>query len=177
VRCWRFGAAARREEGEYPLWIFDQRATPLQRQRFATLRAKFWQAAGCVAPQSQSASAMLLRRALPAARQNLAHSFPIYEMGSKPDHVHFFCRPEPGATKLSEFIGAWKSWTSRKIHALGGPGQRPQLQRCGNANSSITFFAPMRVTARNGITFSIIRFARDWFRRRKNGNTPERLKR
>ena len=33
----------------------------------------------------------------------------------------FFCRPELGATKLSEFIGAWKSWTSRKIHALGGP--------------------------------------------------------
>jgi putative transposase len=64
---------------------------------------------------------MLLRRALPAARQNLAHSFPIYEMGSKPDHVHFFCRPELGAPKLSEFIGAWKSWTSRKIHALGGP--------------------------------------------------------
>ena len=26
--------------------------------------------------------AMLLRRALPAARQSLAHSFPIYEMGS-----------------------------------------------------------------------------------------------
>ena len=36
------------------------------------------------------------------------------------DHVHFFCRPELGATK-SEFIRAWKSWTSRKIHALGGP--------------------------------------------------------
>src|SRR5206468_10606491 len=66
VRCWRIGAAARREEGEYPLWIFDRRATPLQRQRSATLRAKLWRAAGGVAPQSQIASAMLLRRALPA---------------------------------------------------------------------------------------------------------------
>ena len=28
--------------------------------------------------------AMLLRRALPAVRQSLAHSFPIYEMGSSP---------------------------------------------------------------------------------------------
>ena len=37
VRCWRFGAAARREEGEYPLWICDRRATLLQRQRSATL--------------------------------------------------------------------------------------------------------------------------------------------
>ena len=38
-----------------------------------------------------------------------------------PDHVHFFCRPELGPTKLSESIGAWKSWTSRKINASGGP--------------------------------------------------------
>ena len=48
----------------------------------ATLRAKFGRAAGGVASQSQSAPAMLLRHALPAARQNLAHSFPICEMGS-----------------------------------------------------------------------------------------------
>src|SRR5690242_1320248 len=33
VRCRRFGGAARREEGEYPLWIFDRRATPQRRQR------------------------------------------------------------------------------------------------------------------------------------------------
>ena len=82
VRCQRFDAAARREEEEYPSWIFDRRATPLQRQKSATLRAKLWRAAGSVAPQLQNAAAMLLRRALPAARQNLAHSFPIYEMGS-----------------------------------------------------------------------------------------------
>src|SRR5437588_12497134 len=61
VRCWRFGAAARREEGEYPSWIFDRRATRLQLQGSA-LRAKFWLAAGGVAPQSQSALAFLLRR-------------------------------------------------------------------------------------------------------------------
>ena len=40
VRCQRFVAAARREEGEYPRWIFERRATPPQRQRSATLRAK-----------------------------------------------------------------------------------------------------------------------------------------
>ncbi len=95
MRCWRFAAAARREEGEYPSWIFDRRATRLQRQRSATLRAKFWRAAGGVAPQSQSALALLLRRALPAARQNLAHSFPIYEMGSteqdiRSGHIKFY---------------------------------------------------------------------------------------
>jgi pimeloyl-ACP methyl ester carboxylesterase len=85
VRCRRFEAAARREEGKYPSVIFDRRATPQPPQRSATLRAEFWRAAGCVAPQSsrRAGTAMLLRRALPAARQNLAHHLPIYKMGSK----------------------------------------------------------------------------------------------
>ena len=46
-----------------------------------------------------------------------------------PDHVHFFCRPELDARKLSEFIGAWKSWTSRRIDALGGPRSATRLRR------------------------------------------------
>src|SRR5437870_4280628 len=50
----------------------------------ATLRAEFWRAAGSVAPQSSGScrTAMLLRRALPAARQNSAPPVPIYAMGS-----------------------------------------------------------------------------------------------
>jgi len=58
-----------------------------QRRRRAkdpgTRRADLWRAAGRVAPQLQSATAMLFRRALPAARQSSAHLAPIYEMGSK----------------------------------------------------------------------------------------------
>src|SRR4030095_1956111 len=77
VRCWRFDAAARREEEEYPSWIFDRRATPLQRQRSATLRAKLWRPAGGVAPQSQSALAMLLSRSLPATPQTSTPGFPF----------------------------------------------------------------------------------------------------
>jgi REP element-mobilizing transposase RayT len=42
-----------------------------------------------------------------------------------PDHVHFFCRPELGAKPLSEFVGFWKSYTSRKIHTLGLPRSTP----------------------------------------------------
>jgi hypothetical protein len=37
-------------------------------------------------------------------------------------------------------------------------GQRPRLQRCGNANSLITFFAPLKVITKNGITFETIPF-------------------
>jgi putative transposase len=42
-----------------------------------------------------------------------------------PDHVHFFCRPELDAKPLSEFVGFWKSYTSRKIQALGQPRSTP----------------------------------------------------
>src|SRR5579862_3914205 len=63
--------------GEYPLWIFDRRATQQQRQRSATRRAVFWRAPGSVAPQSESAAAIFLRRVLPAARQKTARPFPI----------------------------------------------------------------------------------------------------
>ena len=104
MRCWRFGVAPRREERAYPAtsirleskecdnhsrksaylrrernagssWVCERRATLAQRQRFATLRAELWRATGSVAPQSQSALTMLLRRALPVPRQNSAHPF------------------------------------------------------------------------------------------------------
>ena len=104
VRCWRFGAAARREEEEYPSWIFDRPATPLQPQGPGTLRAKLWRAAGGVAPQSQSALAMLPRRALPAAHQSLAHSFPIYEIGSSE-----ICAPN----LLTSCTSKWKASTRK----------------------------------------------------------------
>jgi len=42
-----------------------------------------------------------------------------------PDHVHFFCRAELGAKSLSDFVGNWKSWTSRAINALGRPRSAP----------------------------------------------------
>jgi REP element-mobilizing transposase RayT len=34
-----------------------------------------------------------------------------------PDHVHFFCMPGPTAKPLSEFMQAWKTWTSRRLLA------------------------------------------------------------
>lgn len=46
------------------------------------------------------------------------HGWAVGRYVIMPDHVHFFCRPELDARKLSEFIGAWKSWTSRRIKAL-----------------------------------------------------------
>jgi REP element-mobilizing transposase RayT len=49
------------------------------------------------------------------------HGWAVGRYVIMPDHVHFFCRPELDAKKSSEFIGAWKTWTSRGINALCGP--------------------------------------------------------
>jgi REP-associated tyrosine transposase len=53
------------------------------------------------------------------------HGWAIGRYVIMPDHVHFFCRPELNAKTLSEFVGNWKSWTSRKIHALNLPRSTP----------------------------------------------------
>ena len=42
-----------------------------------------------------------------------------------PDHVHFFCRSELDAKPLSDFVGFWKSYTSRRIHTLARPPSAP----------------------------------------------------
>jgi putative transposase len=48
------------------------------------------------------------------------HGWVIGRYVIMPDHVHFFCVPELEAKTLSDFVGAWKRWTSRRIHALRG---------------------------------------------------------
>ena len=118
VRCQRFGAAARREEEEYPSWIFDRRVTPRQRQRSATLRATPWRAAGFVAPQSQNAAAMLLRRALPATRQGVAHPFPIYEMGFLGVHLQTrsVAHQQFGRIQFPPADQARVSWRTTRAH-------------------------------------------------------------
>src|SRR5262249_30277390 len=53
------------------------------------------------------------------------HGWVIGRYVIMPDHVHFFCRAEIGAKTLSDFVGNWKSWTSRAIKALGPPRSTP----------------------------------------------------
>jgi len=53
------------------------------------------------------------------------HGWAIGRYVIMPDHVHFFCRSELDAKPLSEFMAFWKSYTSRKIQALGSPRSTP----------------------------------------------------
>src|SRR2546426_5950294 len=72
---------ARRENILYGSLSDEQRRRSVKDP--ATLGAEVWRAAGGVAPQlsRRVGTVMLLRRALPAARQNSARLVPIYEMG------------------------------------------------------------------------------------------------
>jgi hypothetical protein len=100
------------------------------------------------------------------------HGWAVGRSVIMPDHVVFFCRPELDAKTLSEFVGNWKKKTGPvgKSTRLGCRGQRPRLQGCGNANSSIMFFAPLKVIAKNGITFETIPFVAVWFLQQMNGS-------
>ena len=62
------------------------------------------------------AIADILVEELRHARQR--HGWAIGSYVIMPDHVHFFCAPDPGAKNLSHFMREWKSWTGRRINAL-----------------------------------------------------------
>jgi putative transposase len=58
----------------------------------------------------------ILLQELKNARER--HGWAIGSYVVMPDHVHFFCAPDPEAKSLSSFMREWKSWTSRKVNAL-----------------------------------------------------------
>ncbi|MFC1498742.1 transposase [Verrucomicrobiota bacterium] len=43
------------------------------------------------------------------------HGWAIGSYVVMPDHVHFFCRASTDAKSLSNFVGSWKEWTSKKM--------------------------------------------------------------
>ena len=50
------------------------------------------------------------------------HAWAVGRYVIMPDHVHFFCRPQPQAKPLSAFMESWKSWSARSIlRTLGRP--------------------------------------------------------
>jgi len=50
------------------------------------------------------------------------HQWAVGRYVIMPDHVHFFCRPQPQAVRLSSFMRAWKSWSAKSVlRALGRP--------------------------------------------------------
>ena len=103
---------------------------------------KLWRAPGGVAPQSQNASAMLFRRAFPAAYQSLAHPFPIYEMRSKERHaqppLHLAQAPSHSSSPSRAFIERIR-FTPRETWQLYGNivGQALRLPTMSQASDAL----------------------------------------
>jgi REP element-mobilizing transposase RayT len=49
------------------------------------------------------------------------HGWAVGRYVIMPDHVHFFCRAEHESKTLSQFVGAWKGWSSRRARAILRP--------------------------------------------------------
>jgi REP element-mobilizing transposase RayT len=47
----------------------------------------------------------------------IRHQWDVGRYVVMPDHVHFFCSPRVDAKPLSDFVGSWKQWTSKRIGA------------------------------------------------------------
>src|SRR5205823_7432777 len=71
---------------------------------------------------SKEVAAILIEEWRDAHRR---HGWAIGRYVIMPDHVHFFCRPERDARMLSDFVGPWKSYTSRRINTRGRPRSTP----------------------------------------------------
>lgn len=55
-----------------------------------------------------------------------------------PDHVHFFCSPTPEADKLSDFVGRWKSQTTRAAGSHSG-GRYAKLERHARSIAALLY--------------------------------------
>jgi putative transposase len=105
------------------------------------------------------------------------HGWAVGRYVIMPDHVHFFCRPELDAKPLSEFMAFWKSYTSRKIQALGPPRSTPAATALWQREF---FDHALRSTESDSEKWNYVRgipCGRVWFRKRTNGNTPVRSRR
>jgi hypothetical protein len=91
--------------------------------------------------------------------------------------VHFFCRPELNAKTLFEFIGNWKSWTSRKIHALNLPRSTPAATTLWQREFFDHVLRSAESYRENGITFETILFVPVWFLEQMNGSMLVRSRR
>jgi REP element-mobilizing transposase RayT len=87
-----------------------------------------------------------------------------------PDHVHFFCRPEREAKTLSQFMAAWKSWSSRRSHHV----LRPRSATAATAplwqreffdhvlRSSESYSEKWNYVFENPVRASLVTHADDW---------------
>jgi putative transposase len=97
------------------------------------------------------------------------HGWAIGRYVIMPDHVHFFCRAELYAKPLSEFVGCWKSYTSRKINALARPRSTPAATTLGQREffdhvlrSDESYSEKWNYVRHNPVRAGLVSSADDW---------------
>jgi REP-associated tyrosine transposase len=97
------------------------------------------------------------------------HGWAIGRYVIMPDHVHFFCRPERDAKPLSEFMALWKSYTSRRIHALARPRSGPAATALWQREffdhvlrSSESYSEKWHYVRENPVRAGLVSSANDW---------------
>ena len=85
-----------------------------------------------------------------------------------PDYVHLFCAPDAAAASLSDFIGGWKRWTSRRISnlprtasaATGPIWQREFFDHV--LRSSESYGEKWNYVCENPVRAGLVAYADDW---------------
>jgi len=115
---------------------------------------------------ARDAIAAVLVGELRSARER--HGWPIGSYVIMPDHVHFFCGPDPCAISLSDFMREWKSWTSRRVNTL-----RPRPTTAATTlwqreffdhilRSDESYAQKWDYVRDNPVRAGLVRFAEDW---------------
>ena len=86
-----------------------------------------------------------------------------------PHHVHFFARRAPVARPMADWMQMWKSVSSRQLAATLNTAHL-----FGNRIILIAIFGREKIMGKNGITWSKMRFGRDWLEKARNGYTAAR---
>ncbi|MFO7899947.1 MAG: transposase [Planctomycetota bacterium] len=81
-----------------------------------------------------------------------------------PDHVHFFCWSARDAATLSEFVGKWKEWTSKRIARLPGiTGPVWQQEFFDHVlRSSESYRAKWQYMRENPVRAGLVSHAEEW---------------
>ncbi len=92
------------------------------------------------------------------------HQWDVGRYVVMPDHVHFFCSPGIDAKSLSDSVGLWKQWTSKRIlaetHRSGPLWQREFFDHLIRSNES--YHQKWEYIKENPVRAGLVKQSREW---------------
>ena len=105
------------------------------------------------------------------------HGWAVGRYVVMPDHVHFFAGLNWMRSHYPTLSGFGRATQAGGSMRSNSRGQRPRLQRCGNANSLITSCVQAKVIPKSGTTSGTILSALAWSPMQANGITQAKSRR